>query len=72
MKSNTLLAMDLSNGLFAYHLIGVMQAVRAGHGVCPDPEAEALDYLQINHASELALIKLKEFSQKTLDLSASV
>ena len=52
-KSNTSLAMDASNGMFAYHLIGVMKAVSEGHGECPNPEDEALDYLQIFHADVL-------------------
>ena len=52
-QSNTSLAMDLSSGLFAYHLIGVMTACSEAGSVCPDPEAEALSYLQIFHAEAL-------------------
>ena len=49
------LAMDTSNGLFAYYLCGIMKAVHEGHGTCPDPEAEALSYLQTFHPEALTL-----------------
>jgi hypothetical protein len=52
MKDNTSLAMDASNGMFAYHLIGVMTAAHELGMITPDPEAEALSYLQTFHAEE--------------------
>ncbi len=52
-QSNTSLAMDLSSGFFAYHLIGVMTACSEAGSVCPDPEAEALNYLQIFYPEAL-------------------
>jgi len=48
------LAMDLSNNMFAYHLCGVMSAVSERQGTCPNPEAEALAYLETFHAEALA------------------
>ena len=48
------LAMDLSSGMFAYYLFGVMNAVSEGHGKCPHSEDEALSYLQTFHAEALA------------------
>ena len=52
-ETNTSLAMEASNGMFAYHLIGVMKACSEAGSVCPDPEAEALDYLKVFHAEVL-------------------
>ena len=40
-------AMDLSDGIFAYHLCGVLEATHYNNLPCPDPEKEALNYLQI-------------------------
>ena len=54
MKSNTSLAMEASQGYFAYHLIGTMSACHELGAVCPDPEKEALEYLQTFHAEALA------------------
>ena len=51
--SNTDLAMNASDGLFAYHLIGVMTAAHRLGNITPDPEAEALSYLQTFHAEVL-------------------
>ena len=48
------LAMDLSNNMFAYHMCGVMSAMHESGSPCPDPEAEALSYLQTFHADALA------------------
>ena len=47
-------AMDLSDGTFAYHLCGVMIAIHEGGGMCPDPEAEALRYLEVYYPEALA------------------
>ena len=52
-QSNFNLAMDLSENLFAYHLCGVMSALSESGLPCPDPEAEALRYLQTFHADAL-------------------
>ena len=53
MKNNTSLAMDASDGMFAYHLIGVTTAAHDLGMITPDPEAEALSYLQTFHAEVL-------------------
>tara|TARA_R110000824_G_scaffold160612_1_gene335508 strand:- start:841 stop:1074 length:234 start_codon:yes stop_codon:yes gene_type:complete len=47
------LAMELSDGLFAWHLIGVLTAISESTGsyiprLCPNPEEVALEYLQSN------------------------
>ena len=54
------LAMDLSNNMFAYHLCGVMQSMHRNNHHCPDPEKEALDYLKLYHADELAAEEARE------------
>ena len=48
------LAMDLSNNMFAYHLCGVMHSLNQNTLPCPDPEKEALEYLETFHAEALA------------------
>ena len=48
------LAMDLSDNMFAWHLCGVMTACSEAGSVCPDPEAEALSYLETFYAEALA------------------
>ena len=60
MKNNTSLAMDASDGMFAYHLIGVMTARHEAGASCPDPEAEALDYLRVFHAEVLEAEEAEE------------
>lgn len=52
-QSNTSLAMDLSSGLFAYHLFGVLEAMHHNNHPCPHPDKIALEYLQIYHAEAL-------------------
>ncbi len=55
------LAMKLSDGLFAWHLIGTMTAIcerdevtaRFLPRLCPDPEEVALEYLQTYYPNEL-------------------
>ena len=47
-------AMDLSDGIFAYHLCGVLTSCHESGSKCPDPEAEALSYLETFYAEELA------------------
>ena len=48
------LAMELSDGIFAYYICGVLKACHESGSVCPDPEAEALSYLQTFYADALA------------------
>jgi len=45
-ESNFNRAMDLSDGIFAYYLCGVLTSCHENGNLCPDPEAEALSYLQ--------------------------
>ena len=40
-------AMDLSDGIFAYHLCGVLEATHHNNLPCPNPEKVALEYLQV-------------------------
>ena len=44
-KSNFNLAMDESHNVFAYYLCGIMNVLSESGSPCPDPEAEALEYL---------------------------
>ena len=47
MKINNFnLAMDSSDGVFAYYLCGVLTSLFESGSKCPDVEAEALSYLQ--------------------------
>ena len=39
-------AMDLSDGIFAYHLCGVLESTHHNNLPCPNPEKVALEYLQ--------------------------
>jgi len=48
------LAMDLSRTMFAYHLCGVLTSLSESGGLAPDPEKEALEYLETFHAEALA------------------
>ena len=66
MKDNTTLAMDASNGMFAYHLFGVMKACFEAGSLCPDPEAEALSYLQVFHA-EVLEAEEADYNNKTFN-----
>ena len=45
-ESNFNRAMDLSDGIFAYYLCGVLTSLFESGSKCPDVEAEALSYLQ--------------------------
>ena len=56
------IAMELSDGLFAWHLFGVLNACQGLQ--CPDLQKVALEYLEWMHAEELA-----KYHQKTLDPS---
>jgi len=47
MKENNFnRAMDLSDGIFAYYLCGVLTSLFESGAKCPDVEAEALSYLR--------------------------
>ncbi len=59
-ESNFNLAMDASNGIFAYYLCGVLKACHESGSTCPDPEAEALSYLQTFYADALAKAEADE------------
>ena len=48
------LAMDASDGIFAYYLAGVLTTGFRNGNTCPDPEAEALSYLKVFYAEALA------------------
>jgi len=69
--SYTSLAMDLSNGMFAYHIFGVMKAVSEGFGTCPNPEFEARSYLIIFHAEALAEAEEAHKNNTTSELELS-
>ena len=72
---NAALAMELSDGLFAWHLIGTMTAIcerdeTVAHympRLCPDPEEVALEYLQTQYPNEL-----KKKYESTLDATPEV
>ena len=54
MKENNFnLAMTLSDGIFAWHLCGVMTVLSEAGMTCPDPEAQALTYLQTYYPEAL-------------------
>ena len=58
--SNFNLAMDLSNGLFAYHLCGALTCLHRNNLPAPDPEKEALEYLKLYHSEELDKLEADE------------
>ena len=47
------LAMDASDGVFAYFLCGILTTCHENGSKCPDPEAEALSYLQVYYPEAL-------------------
>ena len=53
-ESNFNLAMDASDGVFAYFLCGVMPSLFEADAPCPDVQAEALSYLQTFYPEVLA------------------
>ena len=53
-ESNFNLAMDASDGVFAYFLCGVLTSLFESGSKCPDVEAEALGYLQVYYPEVLA------------------
>ncbi len=48
------LAMDLTDGIFAYHMCGVLITTNRNNLPCPCPEKLALEYLETFYAEELA------------------
>ena len=54
------LAMDLSNNMFAFHLCGILTSLSENNLPAPNPEKEALEYLQLYHADELAAEEARE------------
>ncbi len=65
------LAMDLTDGVFAYHLCGVMFAMHEAGSICPDPEKLALEYLETYYAEELAEKLEADANNATLEWSLS-
>jgi len=64
------LAMDESHGVFAYYLCGIMNVLSESGSPCPDPEAEALSYLQTFYPEALAKAEADELnSTPELELS---
>jgi len=62
------LAMDSSDGMFAWHLFGVCNAVHGGgHVLKESPDEHAREYLAIFHSE--ALTQAENNSEKTLDAS---
>ena len=65
------LAMDESNGLFAWHFFGVVGYYASGDALvtdAPDPQKVAREYLETFHADALAEAEKK--SEKTLETIA--
>ena len=54
------LAMEASDGIFAYYISGVLTACHEAGSKCPDPEAEALSYLQTFYPEALAKAEADE------------
>ena len=61
-ESNFNLAMDASDGIFAYFLCGVMTTLFESGSKCPDPEAEALSYLQVYYPEVLEKAEADELN----------
>jgi len=69
-ESNFNLAMDASDGIFAYYLCGIMNVCHESGSRCPDPEAEGLSYLQTFYPEVLAKAEADELNQTSeLELS---
>ena len=63
MKINNFnLAMDASDGIFAYYLCGVLTSCHESGSTCPDPEAEALSYLQTFYPEALEKAEADELN----------
>jgi hypothetical protein len=52
--------MDLSNNIFAYHLCGVLTSLSRNNLPAPDPEKEALEYLNLYHSDEMDKLEAEE------------
>ena len=64
------LAMDASDGVFAYFLCGVLTSLFEADAPSPDVEAEALSYLQTFYPEALAKAEADE-NNKTPELELS-
>ena len=50
MKINNFnLAMDASDGIFAYYLCGVLTSCHESGSKCPDVEKEAAEYMKVHY-----------------------
>ena len=65
------LAMDLSRTMFAYHLCGVLTSLHGNNLPAPDPEKEALEYLETFHAEALAEKQEADANNQTPEWSLS-
>ena len=70
-ESNFNLAMDASDGIFAYYLSGVLTACHEAGSKCPDPEAEALSYLKTFYPEALAEKQEADENNSTPELELS-
>ena len=61
-ESNFNRAMDLSDGIFAYYLCGVLTSLFESGSKCPDVEAEALSYLQVYYPHVLVKDEANELN----------
>ena len=69
-QSNFNLAMDASDGIFAYYLCGVLTSCHESGSTCPDPEAEALSYLTTFYPEALEKAEADELNATSqLELS---
>jgi len=65
------LAMELSDNVFAWYLCGILTSCSENGYECPDPEAEALTYLEIFHADALAEKQEADANNATPELELS-
>ena len=65
------LAMDLSSGMFAYHICGVMTACSEAGSICPAPEAEALSSLETFHSDALVGFNAIKAEEPDLEFTIS-
>ena len=64
------LAMDLSNNMFAFHLCGILTTLSRNNLPAPDPEKEAIAYLNLYHSEEMDKLEADELnSTPELELS---
>ena len=59
-ESNFNRAMDLSDGIFAYYLCGVLTSLSENNLPAPNPEKEALEYLNLYHSEEMEKLEADE------------